>query len=103
MRKAVLNNGFLLLINRSYNHKNGFTNLKRMLQNFGTALSREQMKNVKGGCGPDELCGFADGGNAAYECQCVGVGRWTGNYPDQATAEADMNKYCANGGGCRAL
>lgn len=55
---------------------------------------------VKGG-DQTELT-FADG-NAAYECQCVGVGHWTGNYPDQATAEADMNKYCANGGGCRAL
>ncbi len=70
-----------------------------MLQNFGTALSREQMKMVKGGVEQQEL----SDGNSTYECQCVGVGRWTGSYPDLATAQSDMMLYCSNGGGCRAV
>ena len=66
MRKAVLNKGSKKLINRSYNYKNGFTNLKMMLQNFGTALSREQMKNVKGGVGGGTVCGC----DSHYNCIC---------------------------------
>lgn len=44
-----------------------------MLQNFGTALSREQMKNVKGGDAPVDF--EVDGGtvcgcNSHYDCIC---------------------------------
>ncbi|HNL82354.1 MAG TPA: hypothetical protein PKG56_03100 [Chitinophagaceae bacterium] len=36
--------------------------MNKRFENFGTALSREQMKKVTGGCAPGELCGgFGDG------------------------------------------
>lgn len=37
-----------------------------MLQNFGTALSREQMKNVKGG--DEETLDSLDGGGESFFC-----------------------------------
>ena len=31
--------------------------MNKKFENFGTALSREQMKKIMGGCGIGELCG----------------------------------------------
>jgi len=38
--------------------------MNKKFENFGTALSREQMKKIMGGCGIGELC---DGGDTP-EC-----------------------------------
>lgn len=47
-------------------------------------LERSQMKKIIGG--------------ATFRCNCYqSTGSWTGNYPDQATAEAQGGGHCASG------
>ena len=67
-----------------------------MLQNFGTALSREQMKNVLGGYGEaidtigddSSSCNVYCGSGTGYTCQgtcgkCEDAGNGSGNKPGQ--------------------
>ncbi|MBX7264403.1 MAG: hypothetical protein IT251_08110 [Chitinophagaceae bacterium] len=42
--------------------------MTKKFENFGTALSREQMKKIMGGCGIGELC---DDGGLSCEDECV--------------------------------
>lgn len=59
------------------------------MTNFsGLALSRIEMKNVKGGW-------------VTYDCVCSGrVGAWTGTYKNAQGASNALGTYCGGVGSC---
>jgi hypothetical protein len=63
------------------------------LANFENAviLSRTQMKHVMGGVKA-----------AKFNCQCNGVGTWSGTYSSAIAIANDISAYCSNGGTCTA-
>ena len=61
--------------------------MNNLMSNFsGLAMSRVEMKKVKGG--------------QTWHCQCNGVGTWTGNYSSSTGAGNAISKYCSGGGSC---
>jgi len=74
--------------------------MNKKFLNLGTALSREQMKKVTGGCGMGELC-YDDGGNCS--CSCTGTaGTWHytgGAQPSNSYLHSDISQYCGSYGG----
>ena len=63
-----------------------------MLQNFGTALSRQQMKMVTGGAGYSVSCATKPGYHLAAYGSCTGSARY---------CQGQANSYCSSTVGCQ--